>query len=249
MANFLPLKNYILYCLDRLIDRQQLKPPFLDMACGIGDVSTHLAKQGWHGKAIDISEKAIIRARHNLAIFNNVSVEQKDLFSETNSFSTILALDILEHVEDDLALLRKICSLLEDDGFLVMTVPSNPREWRWDDDFYGHFRRYTVDEVKQKLRAANLQPLLFWDCTYPFFWLMRRAYTRLKRKPKDFHTNKLERTQQSAVTNSWYIPFVSSVMSYDLIFWRPLYFVMFKHFKNKIENGHEILVLARKISE
>jgi len=52
--------------------------------------------------------------------------------------------DVLEHIKNDQQVLRKLSSLLVKGGFLVMAVPSNPDEWSWDDDFYGHFRRYNV---------------------------------------------------------------------------------------------------------
>ena len=39
MANFLPLKHHMFYCLDRFVERYGLHGPFLEVGCGRGDVS------------------------------------------------------------------------------------------------------------------------------------------------------------------------------------------------------------------
>jgi len=147
MANFQPLKRSILFCLKQLIARHDLQPGFLDVGCGIGDVSVFLAGLGWTGKAIDISEAALAEARRNLGSFPGVRVELEDFFESGGTYGTVVLFDILEHLADDAAALRKLSSLVRSDGHAVIAVPSNPRLWGWDDDFYGHFRRYTEEEI------------------------------------------------------------------------------------------------------
>jgi hypothetical protein len=52
-GEFRTLKNYMLYCLDRFIEQYGLDRPFLEIGCGRGDVSAHLARRDWRGVAID----------------------------------------------------------------------------------------------------------------------------------------------------------------------------------------------------
>src|SRR5215813_665103 len=184
MANFPPLKRYILYCIDRLIEDFCLCGPFLDVGCGSADVSAHLAVKSWQGKAIDISPQVIPTAQKNLSSFPSVRLEQASLFDEEETFNTVLLLDVLEHIEDDAGVLTKVYGLVSEKGHLIVAVPSNPCEWRWDDEFYGHYRRYTLDQIDMRLHAAGFIPLAFWDFTYPVFWLMRRFYTAVKRAPR-----------------------------------------------------------------
>lgn len=246
MANFPPLKNYILYCLDRLIDEYGLSSPFLDVGCGIADISRHLALKGWHGKAIDFSDIAIEKAKKNLAPFKFIELEKKPLFQETGIFKTIFLMDVLEHIKDDNTALDKIYSLLFADGHLVLTIPSNPKEWRWDDEFYGHYRRYTLKEVKRKLIDARFEPILFWDFTYPIFWVMRRLYTGLKSPFVKIEKDKLVSSTTSSSINAWDIPLCSIFLSYRFILWNFIYKIQFIYFKDKVENGHEMIVLAKK---
>jgi len=246
MANFLPMKNYILYCLNRLINQYNLDGPFLDIGCGNGDISRFAATKKWQGKAIDISQEAVCHAQKELADFKGVSVELKSFFEEKTFYQTIFLIDVLEHLEDDCAALEKIYSLLNQEGHVIFSIPSNPCEWRWDDNFYGHYRRYTRADVREKLSAAGLEPLVFWDFTYPVFWIMRRLYTRLKSAPHEPSTGKTELTKMSSLRNSWNIPVLSSLLSRDFFIWKAVYAMQFAFFKKKVEKGHGMIVLAKK---
>lgn len=248
MANFKPLRNYTFYCLDQFIARYDLVPPFLDIGCGTGDLSAYIASRGWHGKAIDSSEIAIKQARLNLKLFPQVAVLKESLFEESDSFKTIFLWDVIEHIEDDDTALKKVASLLLPSGYLLIVVPSNPGEWRWDDDFYGHYRRYTAEEMGNKIIKAGLKPMVFWDFTYPVFWIMRRLYTRFKSFPKakmgemDMET----KTSISSTANAWDIPIISYILNKGNFVWRLMYYLQFLFFKNKLKNGHAMFVLARK---
>jgi len=246
MANFLPLKNYIIYCLDEFIERFKLSPPFLDVGCGIADISRHLAQKGWQGKAIDLSDSAIKEAQNNLAEFKEVKLDNKSLFQEEGNFNTVLLMDVLEHLEDDEAALKKIASIISPKGHLILCLPSNPKEWRWDDDFYGHYRRYSISDITQRLNHAGFKPVAIWDFTYPFFWLLRRIYTRIKKPPVGSNADKLARTIKSSSVNAWQIPLLSAFLSRNFIFWKLLYKIQFRYFRNNAERGHEMIVLAQR---
>jgi len=124
-------------------------------------------------------------------------------------------------------------------------VPSNPREWRWDDDFYGHFRRYTVENRGARLAQAGLEAQVFWDFTYPVFWAMRRAYTRLKRRPAAASDRKTA-TRVSALRNAWELPLVSGLLDRTGLLWPPLYRLQFRLFRQATARGHEFFALARR---
>jgi SAM-dependent methyltransferase len=245
MANFRPLKQYMLYCVDRFIERYDLHGPFLEIGCGKGEVSAHLARKGWTGAAIDFSDSAIAEARRNLAPFPGVGVLRQDLAEVKGRYACIIMWDVLEHIADDRAALRAVERLLLPAGQLLLAVPSNPREWRWDDDFYGHYRRYSVADLSDRLIAAGMQPQVFWDFTYPLFWAMRRIYTRIKRAPPGA-ADKNAATRASATTNAWDLPLVSMLLDRSSLAWRPLHRLQFSLFRTSTGRGHEFFALARK---
>lgn len=246
MANFIPLKNYMFYCLDRLIERYGLGPPFLDVGCGIGDLSVYVAGKGWDGKAIDISDEAVQISKKNLIRYSKVEVEKKSLFAAGGKYRTILLWDIIEHLENDEKALKKMASLLYPGGYVLIAVPSNPREWRWDDDFYGHWRRYTTEEIEDKVKKAGLEPVVSWDFTYPVFWAMRRVYLKLKPRPDIIRGNNEERTIASATANAWEVTGISRLLNRECFLWRLVYHVQFACFRNRLEEGWALFALARK---
>src|SRR4029077_7317982 len=67
MANFPPLKRYVLRMIDQMIEKYSLRGPFLDAGCGVGDVAAHIARRGWEGLAVDCTPAAVEAARRNLA--------------------------------------------------------------------------------------------------------------------------------------------------------------------------------------
>lgn len=244
MANFRPLNNSSLYVLDKLIDKYKLKPPFLDLACGSGYVALHLAKKGWTGKAIDFSKEAIKIAKENLKSYKKVTVEQRSANQEKGKYKTILMFDLLEHIKDDQKFLNKVSRLILPNGHLVIAGPSNPSEWRWDDDFYGHYRRYTSKGLKDKLKEAKLKPLISYDYTFPVFWFMRRLYTTLIRKDKDKDIER--RTKESAVSFAWQIPIFSSFLGATSFVWYPIYLMQYFLFKNWVSKGSAMIIVSKK---
>lgn len=248
MANFRPLKRYILYCLDRQMDACGAKGPFLDVGCGIGDVSLHLAEtRGWSGKAIDVSDMAIERARELLSAQPGVTVERRSIEAEDGLYQTAVMLDVLEHLDDDRRALRAVAARLAPGGYLFLSVPSNPSEWRWDDDVYGHVRRYRLDDLTDALRAAGFDPVAVVDITYPVFWLMRRAYTRLLRKRSSLPASPWERTMASTGVNAWHVPLLGPLLSRGDRLWQIVYRLQYRFFRHRIEDGHELLAVARKL--
>lgn len=248
MANFRPFNEYTFFLLSKLIKQYDIKQPFLDAGCGIGELSKFLVKKGWSGKAIDYSKIPLDQAKLELSKYSKVQVELKSFFDEKGRYNSIFMWDVLEHIYSDQKALTKLSSLLNKDGFLIISVPSNPKEWQWDDEFYGHYRRYTKDILNKKLEKAGLRPIIYWDSTYPIFWAIRRIYLRFKNKPNLDYTKKETRTKISGVMTAWRIPVISDLFNNLVIIWRPIYWFQYYIFRNFTASGFGILVLAQKVS-
>jgi SAM-dependent methyltransferase len=242
VANFPPFKAYILAALDELIDRHGLRGPFLDLGCGRGDVSAHLARRGWTGTAFDTSPAARALARARLAPHPSVALTGEP--PANGRFETIVALDVVEHVDDDRGLLAAAAARQPPGGALVLTVPTNPeREWRWDDDFYGHLRRYRPAGLAVLLADVGYRVVEMWDVSFPVFWLLRRGFTALKRAPA-LHGTAAERTAESVTVDAWALGPLSDLLARPLL-WRPA-FALQRRFRHHLERGHEMIALARR---
>jgi len=97
-----------------------------------------------------------------------IHIGSLETFPKDRSFRLILMADVVEHVEDDVALLRCARELLAADGHLVLTVPAFPALWTQHDDVNRHHRRYTLASFTSAVRQAGLQ---VEHARYFFHWL------------------------------------------------------------------------------
>jgi 2-polyprenyl-3-methyl-5-hydroxy-6-metoxy-1,4-benzoquinol methylase len=104
----------------------------LDVGCGNGVISRSLGEKGFTVKGIDVSEKAIERARELNKFpqvnFDVVSAEQ--LVADGHRYHAVICSEVLEHLTDPGKLLSVLHELLDKDGVLIVTVPNGvgPRE-------------------------------------------------------------------------------------------------------------------------
>lgn len=68
-------------------------------------------------------------------------------------FDLICALDILEHVVDDIGALAELARVATPDATLLLSVPLDPDAWTAFDDFVGHYRRYEPAQIAAMLAA------------------------------------------------------------------------------------------------
>lgn len=104
----------------------------LDVGCGNGIISRGIGAEGFNVYGIDISEKAIEKAR-SLTNMNNVRfdvISAEKLVAEGNRYDVVICSEVLEHLNHPEKLLRVLYQSLTDRGFLIVTVPNGkgPRE-------------------------------------------------------------------------------------------------------------------------
>ena len=73
------------------------------------------------------------------------------------SFDIVTALDVIEHLDDDLVALRELKRTMRQGGLLIISVPAYPAIWSYWDDILGHRRRYTVSAMRQVVEKAGLR--------------------------------------------------------------------------------------------
>jgi 2-polyprenyl-3-methyl-5-hydroxy-6-metoxy-1,4-benzoquinol methylase len=121
--------NFIIEILEK---RLPAGAEVLDVGCGNGVISRSLGAKGFTVKGIDVSEKAITRARE-LNKSPNVRFEvvsAEELVADGQHFHAVICSEVLEHLNDPGKLLNVLHQLLDKDGALIVTVPNGkgPRE-------------------------------------------------------------------------------------------------------------------------
>jgi hypothetical protein len=83
-------------------------------------------------------------------------------------------LDVLEHIEDDVAILQKLNTLLQDRGKLIIKVPALNFIYGEMDRAIGHYRRYNKNTLVDTFQKANLAQPKVWYFNIagiPGWWL------------------------------------------------------------------------------
>jgi SAM-dependent methyltransferase len=125
-------------------------PRILDVGCGTGANLKMLANYG-RAEGVDISPQAVEFCRQRgLDSVKLGAIEQ--LPHQNDSFELVTALDVIEHLDDDVAGLQEIRRVLRPDGRVLVFVPAFMFLWGVQDDVSNHRRRYTLPSL---LKAVN----------------------------------------------------------------------------------------------
>jgi SAM-dependent methyltransferase len=72
-----------------------------------------------------------------------------------DAFDVIGAFDVLEHIDDDIGVLRQMRRAVMPGGGVVISVPQHRWLWSGVDEYGGHVRRYVRRELLDKISAAG----------------------------------------------------------------------------------------------
>lgn len=172
--------------LERLTREAGARPlRLLDLGCGPGNTLTRLGRWG-HAFGSDFSLDALAFARSK-GMSRLVSSDSTALPFRPASFDCVVALDVLEHVEDDVAALREVARVLRPGGAFLFAVPAFPALWRHHDRMYGHFRRYLRPELVGRVRTAGLtvDACRFFKCLFFLPLLAVAGLERIGFPPRD----------------------------------------------------------------
>ena len=135
-------------------DLGKVRPRILDVGCGTGANLQMLSRFGV-AEGVDVSVAALdfCRAR-GLAKVKQGAAES--LPYEDAAFDLVTGLDVVEHLDDDIAGLKEMRRVLRPGGRAVLFVPAFMFLWGVQDDISHHRRRYTLPDLKRKLREAGL---------------------------------------------------------------------------------------------
>jgi SAM-dependent methyltransferase len=168
----------------------------LEIGAGIGNLARHYVDRVDETVLLEPAlnlrgrlEKAF-RGRSNVhvvsALLEEVSGRAVDGVNfEPATFDTILLIDVLEHVDDDRAMLGRVHSLLRPGGSLLLFVPALPWLYGSLDALVQHKRRYTREGLRTVVASANLEVrfLRYFDVLGVLPWFL--AGRVVKRKQFD----------------------------------------------------------------
>ena len=182
---FVGRRRILLSILNRYLSTSNGHRRILDVGCGTGTMLTHLAQFG-DAQGVDVDLEAVGYC-HDRGL-QQVSQSGADrLPFEKDTFDLVTALDVVEHIDDDLGALREMRRVLKPGGLLLLTVPAYRFLWGRQDDINLHKRRYVAGELRRRLRSAgfDVQRLTYMNAIlFPAIAAIRLVRHVLPEPPK-----------------------------------------------------------------
>lgn len=161
------------------------KPILLDIGAG-GGANGFALIQDARVISLDISLRSLeLCKKRGLQCPTLASAEVLPFKNE--SVDMVVALDILEHLEDDNRALAECLRVLKPGGRLLLTVPAYQFLWSLHDQALYHRRRYRRRELRMQIRQAGFLPLYsgyFFFFLFPLA-LLQRLLTKWVFKPAE----------------------------------------------------------------
>jgi SAM-dependent methyltransferase len=130
-------------------------PRILDAGCGSGRFMVELAKLG-NVTGVELSDTSVSLARER-QLGEVVAGSVLEMPFPENNFDLAVSLDVIEHLDDDLAALRELRRTVTPGGALLVTVPAYQWLWSGHDEINHHHRRYTRRSLQRVAEQAGWQ--------------------------------------------------------------------------------------------
>lgn len=131
---------------------------YLEIGCGTGYVLAGIA-QAYPAATLVGSEVFSVGLPYAASRVQSAELIQMDArqIPYIDEFDVIGAFDVLEHIEEDEAVLAAMLRALRPGGGVAITVPQHPWLWSNSDEIACHVRRYKVKELREKVLRAGFR--------------------------------------------------------------------------------------------
>lgn len=165
--------------------------PLVNLGCGAGVVATHLNQHGYRVDYADVHTEAlqVARQRFQATMGSRAPAPRFIRVDITRGFPVddyhgYLLLDVLEHLPDDVAVMRALHDRMQDAAarraqtgcgpecydFVLFTVPAFPALWSPWDDLEKHKRRYTLTAARRLCEDTGFQAIRTTCFFFPLFF-------------------------------------------------------------------------------
>jgi cyclopropane fatty-acyl-phospholipid synthase-like methyltransferase len=151
--------RYNRWIFDRI--RQGLGQRVLEIGCGTGTITQFLVDRELV-VGVDVSPEYVRATAARYRTRPNVVIKLQDITESIEElrqyrFDSAASANVFEHIADDTRAMAAVYALLEPGGTFNLLVPSHPYLMSPFDRAIGHYRRYTMAELRRKLESAGFR--------------------------------------------------------------------------------------------
>ncbi|MGH8372940.1 MAG: methyltransferase domain-containing protein [Gammaproteobacteria bacterium] len=173
---------------------------FVEMGAGTGHMTRIFLQRGFSGACHDLGDDSRRMMRANLAFAgDHIQVVDALTALPASGFDYLFAFEVLEHIDDDLDVLREWVSYLRPGGRILVSVPAHMRKYGRSDEIVGHVRRYEREGLRELLAQAGIRDIKIVNYGFPATEITRRLSNRMIRDDSSYdQLNPQQRSIRSA---------------------------------------------------
>jgi SAM-dependent methyltransferase len=172
-----------------ILEKHGVRPPqtVADAGCGWGTNLDALEKSGYQVTGFDISRRILEMIDQPARTLVELDFNQP-LPADHARFDSLLALDVIEHIDDDRAAVAGMARLLKPGGTAIVSVPALPELFSEFDAIQGHRRRYLPETLRAAFANTGLEVReIFWWGSW-MVPILRRSRNRVAGSPRPAKT-------------------------------------------------------------
>lgn len=170
---FVTRREIIAQFMKRFCMTKKMDTRWLDVGCGTGVLLNSMSDLK-NKMGIEVHQGSVAIAQGKGL---NVKVANKDWdLKQFGQFDLISLCDVLEHIEDDREVVRKLHGALDANGTLLITVPALMTLWSEHDVINHHFRRYRAGMLRSLFSKEQwyIETITYFSSLLlPIIWLVR----------------------------------------------------------------------------
>ena len=184
-------KNYNQWIADAI--KSYASGRILEIGAGTGNLTSYfIQKKPLYVTEID--KELVMLLKKKFAKEKDIFIERLDITIKPPKkfigfFSTVFAVNVLEHIQDDRLALKNIAQILKTNGKLLLLIPAKKNAYTKLDHELGHYRRYEKKEIINKLEETGylVQKIYFFNIVGLLSWTIRDKVKRRDINLKPYH--------------------------------------------------------------
>lgn len=171
-------KNWIHSKFSHILDNSK---SILEIGGGIGQFTQVIQQRSPAAEITSLEPNAEF---HKTLSSSTPGVKSINAYSENligkNAYDTIININVLEHIKDDLVEIQNWNKLLNAGGHVCILVPACQEIYAPIDHLMGHYRRYSIEDLSCHFEAADFEIETIQYFNFLGYWLWLLNFKLLK---------------------------------------------------------------------
>ena len=169
------------------LTKKQFKDNFLEVGAGIGSFTSNYFGNFKNIILCDLDKENIEVLQKKFSQNKNITVVDKKINELEGKFNTIIYLNVLEHIKDDIDEINFAINKLNSGGHLIILVPAHQKLYTKFDESIGHYKRYNLNFFKEnKFANVNIIKLIFLDFLGYILYFFNKIFFKEEIYPSKF---------------------------------------------------------------